>query len=112
MPRILQSSASALISRLTTAVEIAAPRGRHYRAKETAMNTNQANVLIHVDETLESGQFSALQGALGGIDGVRAVQPSTKRHLVHVDYDPLATRARAILDQVRRQGLHAQVVGL
>jgi hypothetical protein len=76
------------------------------------MNTHQANVLIHVDETLESGQFTALQGVLGGVDGVSEVQPSTKRHLVQVAYDPLATQARAILEQVRRQGLHAQVVGL
>lgn len=76
------------------------------------MNTHQANVLIHVDETLESGQFSALQGALGGVDGVSEVQPSAKSHLLQVAYDPLATRARAILDQVRSQGLHAQVIGL
>lgn len=76
------------------------------------MNTQQANVLIHVDEALETSQFDALQGALGGVEGVSEVQPSTKSHLVRVAYDPLAIQARAILDQVRQQGLHAQVIGL
>lgn len=76
------------------------------------MNTHQANVLIHVDETLETDQFTALQGTLGAIKGVSDVQPSTKHHLVRVAYNPLATRAQAIVGQVRRQGLHAQVVGL
>jgi hypothetical protein len=76
------------------------------------MNTHQANVLIHVDEPMESDQFTALQGALGGIDGVSEVRPSTKSHLVRVAYDPLTTRAQAIISQVRQQGLHAQVIGL
>lgn len=76
------------------------------------MKTYQANVLIHVDEPLEIDQLAALQGALGAIEGVSAVQPSTRRHLVRVVYDPLATRARAIIDQARKQGLHAQAVGL
>lgn len=76
------------------------------------MKIFQTNVFIHVDEPLEIDQLAALQGALGQIEGVSDVQPSSRRQLVRVSYDPLATRARAIVDQVRQQGLHAQVVGL
>ena len=76
------------------------------------MSTYQANVLIHVDETLETDQLAALQGALGKIDGVSEIQPSARKHLVRVAYDPLATRARNIIDQVRQRGLHAQAIGL
>lgn len=76
------------------------------------MKTYQANVLIHVDETLEADQFTALQGALEGIEGVSDVHPSTRNHLVNVAYDPLTTRARVIVDKARQLGLNAQVVGL
>ena len=76
------------------------------------MNPNQANVLIHVDEPLEIEQLSALQGALGAIEGVSAVQPSSHRDLMRVSYDPLATRTQVIVIQVRKQGLHAQAIGL
>lgn len=76
------------------------------------MNTYQANVLIHVDEPLETDEMAALQGALGAIEGVSAVQSSRHRHLMRVSYDPLATRAQAIVGQVRKQGLHAQAIGL
>jgi hypothetical protein len=76
------------------------------------MKTFQTNVFIHVDEPLEIDQLAALQGALGAIEGVSDVQPSRRRHLLRVAYDPLATRAQAIVRQARKQGLHAQAVGL
>lgn len=76
------------------------------------MKPFQTNVFIHVDEPLEIDQLAALQGALGAIEGVSDVQPSSRRHLVRVSYDPRATRAQAIVSQVRKQGLHAQAVGL
>lgn len=76
------------------------------------MKAFQTNVFIHVDEALETGQFAALQGALGKIEGVSDVQPSRRSHLLRVAYDPLATRTQAIVSQVRKQGLHAQAVGL
>jgi len=76
------------------------------------MRTHQANVLIHVDEVLEIDQLALLQGALGQIEGVTQVSPSARPHLVRVDYDSSATVAKTILEQARRQGLSAQLVGL
>ncbi len=76
------------------------------------MKTFQTNVFIHVDEPLEIDQLAALQGALGAIEGLSDVQPSSRQHLLRVAYDPRTTRAQAIVDQVRSQGLHAQAIGL
>lgn len=76
------------------------------------MKSRQTDVFIHVDELLEAERFAALQNALGAVSGVDDVQPSARRHLVRVVYDPSATRAQAIVGQIRRQGLHAQAVGL
>lgn len=76
------------------------------------MKTFQTDVFIHVDEPLETGQLAALQGALGKVGGVSDVQPSRRSHLLRVAYDPLATRTQAIIRQVRKQGLHAQAIGL
>ena len=75
------------------------------------MKAFQTHIFIHIDEPLEAGLFATLRSALGKIEGVRDVQPS-RRHLLRVDYDPLATRTQAIIGQARKQGLHAQAVGL
>jgi len=76
------------------------------------MKAFQTHIFIHVDESLETGLFATLRSALGKIEGVSDVQPSRRRHLLRVDYDPLATRTQAIVGQARKQGLHAQAVGL
>lgn len=76
------------------------------------MSTHHANVLVHVDEPLEIDELAALQGALGHIEGVTQVSPSARPQLVRVDYDPDATAAKTIIEQVRRQGLSAQLVGM
>lgn len=76
------------------------------------MNTHQANVLIHVDETVESDQSAALEDMLGDISGVTRVRPTAKSHLTWVEYDPYVTGARTILGRVHSRGLHAQLIGL
>lgn len=76
------------------------------------MSTYQADVFIHVDEPLEIQQLAALQDAWGGIEGVSDVRPSTRKHLWRVVYNPLATRAQAIVDKARQQGFHAQAIGM
>jgi hypothetical protein len=76
------------------------------------MNTHRVDVLVHVDEPLETEELAALQEALGHIQGVNQVSRSARRQLVRVDYDPGATMARTIIEQVRCQGLSAQLVGM
>lgn len=75
------------------------------------MNTYPANVLIHVDTTLEIDEMAALQGALGHIPGVGHASPSAHPRLVRVDYDPLAVKAKSILHQVQQRGHSAQLIG-
>jgi hypothetical protein len=76
------------------------------------MNAHQANILIHVDETVAPGQSAALAHMLGQVAGVTQVSPTAKSHLTLVEYDPAITRASAILGRVQGQSLHAQLVGL
>ncbi len=76
------------------------------------MSTYDIDVFIHVDESLETEELATLQGALGGIAGVSDVQPSTHKHLLRVAYNPLATRAQAIVAKARQQGFNAQAVGM
>jgi hypothetical protein len=76
------------------------------------MNTHPANVLIHVDETVASGQTAAMEKLLGQIEGVIQVRPTDKPHLTQVEYDPEITRASTLLASVRSQGLHAQLIGM
>jgi len=75
------------------------------------MNTYQANVLIHVDTTLEIDEMAALQGALGHIEGVGHLSASAQPHLVRVDYDPFSVKAKSILNQVRDRGHQAYLIG-
>ena len=76
------------------------------------MKTYQANILIHVDESVESDQANALKGMLGNIEGVAEVRPSARSHLTWVDYNPSLTGSKAILGCVQSLGLHAQVIGM
>lgn len=76
------------------------------------MNSHQTNILVHLDEPLETKELVALQGALGHIGGVIQVSPSVRPQMVWVDYDSGATAAKTIIEQVRRQGLGARLIGL
>ncbi len=76
------------------------------------MSTHHANVLVHLDHALEIDELAALQGALSHIEGVTQVRPGARPRLVTVDYDPDATAAKTIIEQVRRQGLSAQLIGM
>jgi hypothetical protein len=76
------------------------------------MNTYQANVLIHVDESVEPDQQAAFESMLGNVEGVTQVRSSARPHLTWVDYDPGVIGGKAILGRVQSQGLHAQLIGM
>ena len=75
------------------------------------MNTYQASVLIHVDESVGSDQHAALLDALGDIEGVTQVRPGAQPHLTLVAYNPDVTRGKTIVGRVKGMGLHAQLIG-
>ena len=69
-------------------------------------------VVIHINETLDEVQRQRVRGALADVDGITESEFCPSRfHLMLVAYDPDHTSSRAILDQVQRQGLHAQLIG-
>lgn len=76
------------------------------------MNTNQSNVLIHVNAVTGIDPTAALQGSLSQVHGVIGVRPSARPRLTWVDYDPSLTGCRDILSHMQQRGLHTQLVGM
>jgi hypothetical protein len=78
------------------------------------MNTvSLSDVLIHIDESLDAEQRGQVENRLRAVDGVISVHnPDDRPHLTIVEYRPDKTDARVLLDRVRGQGVHAELVGL
>jgi len=77
------------------------------------MEIQLADILIHIKETLVDAERQRVEDRLRGIDGVISVhKPDERPHLVTVEYRPDKTGSRTLLQSVRDQGLHAELVGL
>ncbi len=77
------------------------------------MGRHCGDVLIHIDENLDDQDIHEIEYQLSQIDGVYcACVPEKARHLMLVDYDPAGVEAAVLLEKVRRQGVHAELVGL
>jgi hypothetical protein len=73
----------------------------------------QADVVIHIDETIDHDRRAQIATMVRTHAGVASVvQPDAKPHLMTVRYDPTVVSARALLDAVRQEGVHAELVGL
>ena len=72
-----------------------------------------ADVIIHVDETIDHDRRGAIAGMIRAQTGVaEVVNHDEKPHLMIVKYDPGSVTAQALLAIVRGQGVHAELVGL
>ena len=72
-----------------------------------------ADVIIHVDETIAHDRRMKIADIVGAHAGVAGVtHHDEKPHLMIVKYDPQAVTAHALLDLVRGEGVHAELVGL
>ena len=77
------------------------------------MTTNNADVVLHIDETLPADQMETLENHLYKIGGVlSATNRDDNPHLIRVVYDPEKIKSQEILYKVRSEGLHAELVGL
>lgn len=77
------------------------------------MSDQWADVLLHVNETLDEGSLRRLEDEINENVGVMGVAHHPRRpHLLKVDYDAEISRPQEFLRPIRRQGLHAQLVGL
>jgi selenocysteine lyase/cysteine desulfurase len=77
------------------------------------MDIQLADVVVHIDQTLERERRSQIEAQLRAIDGVVSVHnPDDRPHLAIVEYNPDKTSSTDILKTVTTQGVHAELVGL
>ncbi len=77
------------------------------------MSYQNADFIIHIDEVLSTNQIHAIENVIGRDFGVHSVCVNDQhRHLMLVDYDPQEISSKTILNNVVRQGVHAELVGL
>lgn len=71
------------------------------------------DILIHIGENLNDEAQDWLETHVLNQKGVlSAAVSNTANHLMIVDFDHLSTTSMNILHSVKRQGLHAELVGL
>ncbi len=71
------------------------------------------DVIIHVDETIDHDRRMKIVDSVKARAGVSdATLHDQKPHLMIVKYDPAAVSAHTLLDVVRGEGVHAELVGL
>lgn len=71
-----------------------------------------ADILIHIDETLNDDAVHDLERDMGSQEGVlSACVPERARHLMLVDFDARQLRPSRIVQSVRSRGLHAEMIG-
>lgn len=69
-------------------------------------------LVVHVDDTLGNARQRDIEHALNTLPGVIRAHFNAKRpHLLLVYYDPHQITSLEILRQVKRQSVHAQLVG-
>jgi hypothetical protein len=77
------------------------------------MDIQLADVVVHIDQTLERERRTEIEEQLRAVDGVVSVHnPDDRPHLAIVEYNPDKTTSAAILNTITIQGVHAELVGL
>jgi 3'-phosphoadenosine 5'-phosphosulfate sulfotransferase (PAPS reductase)/FAD synthetase len=76
---------------------------------ESAMQA--VDIMIHIDEMLDTTQQQAIEAELREIEGVIAPR-FNKPHLLVISYNADSTNTAALLKTVKDRGCRAQVVAL
>jgi hypothetical protein len=77
------------------------------------MNIDLADVTVHVDETLDSAGLEKLDTAFRARDGVVSVHVNPAHpHLFILEYNPAKLTSQHLLEIVKSEGMHAELVGL
>lgn len=73
---------------------------------------NISDIVIHIGETLDDDRIHGLEREIGEQPGVYSACVNEKaRHLMVVDFDPMALRPSSLVHAIRDRGLHAVMVG-
>lgn len=76
------------------------------------MNDSIANIMVHVNETLDEDALHTLEDHIRQDRGVVSVGHNPSRpHLLMVAYDSEAAPTSNLLHPFQQRGLHAQLVG-
>ena len=76
------------------------------------MSDHCADLVIHVNETLDEQSLRTLESEINEKIGVMAVGHNPHcPHLLRVDYDSEIIRPGEFMKPIHRRGLHAQLVG-
>jgi hypothetical protein len=81
--------------------------------KESEMTERIADVMVHVNETLDEETLRTLEDEVFDNVGVVAVSHNPERpHLLMVAYDSEVVHPSIFLGAIQGHGLHAQLVGI
>jgi hypothetical protein len=74
---------------------------------------HQVEVVIHVDDDLNTEQRSALVESLQRHDGVEMARfTDGRRHLMLIDYDASKLNTTDVLGYVRQENVNAELIGI
>ncbi|MEA3276498.1 MAG: ATP-binding protein [Pseudomonadota bacterium] len=77
------------------------------------MDIKLVDVTLHIDENLDAEQRGTIEESLRALDGVVSVHnPDKTPHLTVVEYNPDESSSGTILNRIKDQGAHAELVGL
>lgn len=77
------------------------------------MNTNLADVMIHIDETLDHTALETIRDVVIAQDGVGSASfHDDKPHSMIIMYDPRRINSHSLLETVQGKGVHAELIGL
>ncbi len=77
------------------------------------MTAHCADILIHINESLDDASIHDIERDISMIEGVYSVCTyENTRHLMLVDYDPGCVASQELLDKMKNHGLHAKLIGL
>jgi hypothetical protein len=73
---------------------------------------NLTDIVIHINENLDNQHRIDLSKEVLSISGVSSASVQEKRpHLMIIAYNAAETKAYEVLNNVRKTGMHAQLVG-
>ena len=77
------------------------------------METNLAEVTLHIDEDTSHDERENFRDVLLSMDGVMAAAyHDEKPHLIMIEYNPDVINSIEFVDAAKKQSLHAELIGL
>ena len=77
------------------------------------MDITLVDIIIHIDETIEKSRRPELVDTVRQQDGVVSVgYHDEKPHLMIIEYNPEKISSKTLLQTIKDQGLHAELIGL